>query len=233
MIPIWALVLIVIFGPGLVKMMLDSMSGQRGGFKSLSDLKSMFNVNMLVGLLTVFVILWVLIYAVPGIFHSIFNTIIGNVILLLIVALSFIKDISTGIAVLVGLLLFKSLASSAHIEGFTDGASSKSVLKVAMDKAILEEQKKNATMKDAKHYLDVAVKEKNDAEKSIRWAKRAVEDQPNNKGAKHKLREANKALEDKTKYVESKQQAYQKAVADYNDAKSKADKAKADYQAAV
>lgn len=121
MIPVWAMVLLVVFVPGIIKMMLDSMSGgQRGGFKSL-NLKSMANVNMLVGLLTVFVILWVLVYVIPGLFHSIFNTTLGNIILLLAVALSFIKNISTGIAVLVGLLLFKSLASSAHIEGFTEG----------------------------------------------------------------------------------------------------------------
>lgn len=118
----WIIVSLLIIIPIIIGVAAGKFSTtqfQKGGFKALKNLGLDMNMNAMIGLLSIFVLLWVLVYAIPGLFHSIFNTTLGNIILLLGVIIAFMKNISTGIVVLIGLLLFKSLASSMHIEAFT------------------------------------------------------------------------------------------------------------------
>ena len=118
----WIILSLLIIIPILIGVAAGKFSTtqiQKGGLKALKNLGLDMNMNAMIGLFTIFVLLWVLVYAIPGLFHSIFNTTLGNIILLLGVIIAFMKNISTGIVVLIGLLLFKSLASSMHIEAFT------------------------------------------------------------------------------------------------------------------
>ena len=118
----WIILSLLIIIPILIGVAAGKFSTtqiQKGGLKALKNLGIDMNMNAMIGLFTIFVLLWVLVYAIPGLFHSIFNTTLGNIILLLGVIIAFMKNISTGIVVLIGLLLFKSLASSMHIEAFT------------------------------------------------------------------------------------------------------------------
>jgi hypothetical protein len=84
------------------------------------------NKNLIIGLITVFVILWSLIYAIPSVLGSLFNTILGNIILLLIVVLISINNVLYGLsAALLFFILYRVIISSSQIkiiptkEGFT------------------------------------------------------------------------------------------------------------------
>ena len=86
-----------------------------------SNLKNVFsesNKTMLIGLLTIMIFLWLILYFIPGLFASLFNTFLGNIILFLSVILISINDYRYGI--IIGLLIliiyrFKSIKIS---EGF-------------------------------------------------------------------------------------------------------------------
>ena len=48
----------------------------------MASIFSKKNVNLIVGLITLFLLLWIVMYAVPSLFISLFNTFLGNIILL-------------------------------------------------------------------------------------------------------------------------------------------------------
>jgi hypothetical protein len=64
----------------------------------MNNLLSSKNINMFVGLFSIIVVLWVVMYGIPGIFVSLFNTLLGNFILLGIVLASFMKSKTMGIS---------------------------------------------------------------------------------------------------------------------------------------
>ena len=88
-------------------------------------LKNVFNEDnktKLIGLLTILITLWVVLYFIPEIFVSLFNTILGNMILLITVILVSMKDYRYGI--IGGLLFliiyrFNVLSKYKSKEGFT------------------------------------------------------------------------------------------------------------------
>jgi hypothetical protein len=53
-----------------------------------TDIFSKKNINFVVGLITLFITLWVVMFAVPGLFVSLFNTFLGNLILIGFIALA-------------------------------------------------------------------------------------------------------------------------------------------------
>ena len=58
-------------------------------------LKTLFsdkNLNLVIGLISLLVMLWILMYAIPGLFVSLFDTLLGNIILLGIVLIAFMKN---------------------------------------------------------------------------------------------------------------------------------------------
>jgi hypothetical protein len=61
---------------------------------SLSVVKifSSKNLNLVVGLLSLLIILWVVMYAVPSLFVSLFDTFLGNLILIAFIGLAFMYD---------------------------------------------------------------------------------------------------------------------------------------------
>lgn len=66
-------------------------------FQNMQNKQSMF-----VGILTFLVGIWILFYAIPELFASLFNSLIGNLILLFVVILTATKNIllALGLAVL-------------------------------------------------------------------------------------------------------------------------------------
>ncbi len=66
------------------------------------------NLNLVVGILTLFILLWLVMYAVPSLFVTLFDTLMGNAILLLIVGLFAMYDmrLSVGMAI-VFLVLYR------------------------------------------------------------------------------------------------------------------------------
>ncbi len=84
-------------------------------------MKKLFNDNnktKIIGLLTILVALWLILYFIPEIFISLFNTLLGNLILFIIVLLLFLKNklygILIGIIIVVLLRIFQ-----LSKEGFT------------------------------------------------------------------------------------------------------------------
>lgn len=55
------------------------------------------NKTMLIGLLSILVVIWLIIYVIPDFFGLLFNTFLGNLILILIVVLTIARDIKYGI----------------------------------------------------------------------------------------------------------------------------------------
>jgi hypothetical protein len=86
----------------------------------MKDLKTLFNQDnkkMLIGLLSILIALWVILYIIPGFLFSLFNTILGNLILLLSLILVSSKDVKYGIAMII---IFVVLYRFLHLkEGFT------------------------------------------------------------------------------------------------------------------
>lgn len=86
----------------------------------MKELKNLFNEDnktMLIGLLSILIILWIILYIIPEFLISLFNTILGNLILLLSLILVSSQDIKFGIALAIILVI---LYRFSHLkEGFT------------------------------------------------------------------------------------------------------------------
>ena len=86
----------------------------------MKELKNLFNQDnktILIGLLSVLVVMWIILYVIPNFLVSLFNTILGNLILLLSLILVSSQDIKYG-AVLAIILVV--LYRFSHLkEGFT------------------------------------------------------------------------------------------------------------------
>lgn len=68
---------------------------------SISEVFSKKNLNLAVGLITLLVVLWVVMFAVPSLFVSLFDTGLGNLILLAFIMLAFMynKNLAVGLAI--------------------------------------------------------------------------------------------------------------------------------------
>jgi hypothetical protein len=66
---------------------------------SLGRLFSRKNINMVVGLITLLIILWIVFFAVPGLFITLFDTFLGNLILILFIVLATMYDMNMGIGI--------------------------------------------------------------------------------------------------------------------------------------
>jgi hypothetical protein len=52
---------------------------------------------MVVGLITLLIVLWIVFFAVPGLFITLFDTFLGNLILILFIVLATMYDMNMGI----------------------------------------------------------------------------------------------------------------------------------------
>lgn len=86
----------------------------------MKELKNLFNQDnktMLLGLLSILIVLWTILYVIPGFLFSLFNTILGNLILLLSLILVSSQDVKYGIVL--GIILVVLYRFSHLKEGFT------------------------------------------------------------------------------------------------------------------
>jgi len=84
--------------------------------KIIQNLSSNENKTKIIGLLTIVIILWVVLYFIPEILTSLFNTLLGNLILVLIAILVSIYNTKYGIILI---LVLVSIYRFSHIkEGF-------------------------------------------------------------------------------------------------------------------
>ena len=72
---------------------------------SFGNLFSRQNMNLLVGLITLLVILWVIMYAIPGLFVSLFDSNLGNLILIAFIFLAAMYSINLAVGLTVVFLI--------------------------------------------------------------------------------------------------------------------------------
>ena len=78
----------------------------------MQNLFSKKNLNMVVGLLSFLVIMWAVLYAVPNLFYTLFNTTMGLIILAALCILSGMYNMNMGIGMLI---VFVILYRFSHI----------------------------------------------------------------------------------------------------------------------
>ena len=64
---------------------------------SLETLFSRKNINLIVGLITLLLFLWIVLFAIPSLFVNLFDTFLGNLILILFIIFATIYDKNLGI----------------------------------------------------------------------------------------------------------------------------------------
>lgn len=84
---------------------------------SLENLLSRKNLNLLVGLLTLLIVLWVIMFAIPGLFVSLFDTMLGNLLLIAMTVLAGMHDMNLGVGLGVVLLILWRFSHLSAIEG--------------------------------------------------------------------------------------------------------------------
>jgi hypothetical protein len=69
---------------------------------SLTSIFSKKNVNLVVGLLSLLVVLWLIMFAIPSLFYNLFDTGLGNLILIVFLFLAGMYDLvlAVGLAII-------------------------------------------------------------------------------------------------------------------------------------
>ena len=73
---------------------------------SLTSIFSKKNVNLVVGLLTLLIILWLIMFAIPSLFYNLFDTTLGNLILIAIIFLAAMYDLTLAFGLAVVFFIF-------------------------------------------------------------------------------------------------------------------------------
>jgi len=84
------------------------MMKQLKNIKIPTTIKNIFtegNREIVIGLLTILILLWLVLYAIPGLFVSLFNTFLGNIILLLIIVIIGFKNYKYAIGLAIILMI--------------------------------------------------------------------------------------------------------------------------------
>ncbi len=79
---------------------------------SISNVFSRKNLNLVVGLITLLIVLWIVMFAVPSLFVYMFDTALGNLILLAFVFLAAMYNINLAVGLLI---VFIVLFRFAHM----------------------------------------------------------------------------------------------------------------------
>lgn len=87
------------------------------------------NMNMVVGLLSLLITLWLVMYFIPSIFVNLFDTTLGNFLLLIFVVLAGMRDMTMGVGLAVVLMIlyrFSRMSTMYMFEGMVSASSSSS-----------------------------------------------------------------------------------------------------------
>ncbi len=64
---------------------------------SLKNVFSKKNLNLVVGLITLLIVLWMVMFAIPSLFYNLFDTGLGNLILIAFIFLAAMYDVSLAV----------------------------------------------------------------------------------------------------------------------------------------
>lgn len=85
---------------------------------SFESIFSKKNLNLVVGLFTLFIVLWVVMFAIPGLFVSLFDTGLGNLILLAFLFLSAMYNMNLAIGLSIVFIILWRFSHMSSIQGF-------------------------------------------------------------------------------------------------------------------
>ena len=79
------------------------------------------NINVFIGVLSVLIAFWLVLYVIPGIFILLFHTLLGNIILLLLVIFIGMNNTRVGLIVFILVIILYQF-SKQHVEGYQNGS---------------------------------------------------------------------------------------------------------------
>jgi hypothetical protein len=87
---------------------------------SFGSIFSKKNLNLVVGLITLLIVLWLVMFAVPGLFVNLFDTFLGNLILFAFIVLALMYDLNLGAGLaIVTIVLYRFSHMTASLrQGF-------------------------------------------------------------------------------------------------------------------
>jgi hypothetical protein len=85
---------------------------------SFGSIFSKKNLNLVVGLITLLIVLWVIMFAVPGLFVSLFDTFLGNLILLAFILLALMYDMNLGVGLAIVVIILYRFSHMGFRQGF-------------------------------------------------------------------------------------------------------------------
>jgi hypothetical protein len=84
---------------------------------SFSTIFSRKNINLVVGLITLLLILWIIMFAVPSLFVNLFDTGLGNLILIAFILLAAMYNIKLSVGLAIVFIVLYRFSHMSVIEG--------------------------------------------------------------------------------------------------------------------
>jgi len=84
---------------------------------SLGDVFSRKNLNLVVGLITVLIVFWVVMFAVPGLFVTMFDTLLGNLILIAFILLAGMYNVNLAVGLGIVIIILWRFSHMRVTEG--------------------------------------------------------------------------------------------------------------------
>ena len=85
---------------------------------SFGSIFSKKNLNLVVGLITLLVVLWVVMFAVPSLFVNLFDTFLGNLILVAFIILALMYDMNLGVGLSIVIIILYRFSHLSFRQGF-------------------------------------------------------------------------------------------------------------------
>ena len=83
---------------------------------SLANVFSKKNLNLVVGLITLLIVLWVVMFAIPGLFYNLFETGLGNLILIVFVFLAAMYNMNMAVGLAIVFLILYRFSHMRSVE---------------------------------------------------------------------------------------------------------------------
>lgn len=84
---------------------------------SLEGLFSRKNLNLVVGLITLLLVLWIVMFAVPSLFVNLFDTVLGNLILIAFILLAGMYNINLAVGLAIVFIVLWRFSHMSLREG--------------------------------------------------------------------------------------------------------------------
>ena len=90
--------------------------------KNIKKILNETTQTKLIGLLTILIALWLVLYFIPELFATLFNTLLGNLILILASILTFSYNLKAGTILSLSLIILYRFSALSRVESFTDSS---------------------------------------------------------------------------------------------------------------